>query len=263
MANKPSTTTITVITRHGTYKGVECPQTDPAYKRCKCRKSLYIYEGGKVTYRSAKTRSWEQAEKVAQAERDKRDPVKVRLQEINAAEAKRKALLKSSSITITDAVDRWLLSLSKESKKTDVVRKRAGWRIKAWAEDQGIETVREITPDALDLWHGKWVKDAEMRYNRLGQTSSAHFQSRLKSFFVWCLATRQITFDPSALLKPIALSKTRTQPLTPAQFDELLTKIEPLSGVNYSFHSTTTRFPYSRLNFFLSFSQLSLLLAGT
>jgi len=38
---------------------------------------------------------------------------------------------------------------------------------------------------------------------------------------------------------------------------------EEVSGVNYSFPSTTTRFPYSRLNFFLSFSQLSLLLAGT
>jgi|GEM_PF-2744471 thiol:disulfide interchange protein len=36
-----------------------------------------------------------------------------------------------------------------------------------------------------------------------------------------------------------------------------------VSGVNYSFPSMITRFPDSRLNFFLSFSQLSLLLAGT
>jgi len=40
-------------------------------------------------------------------------------------------------------------------------------------------------------------------------------------------------------------------------------KMYGLSDVNYSFPSTTTRFPYSRLNFFLSFSQLPLLLAGT
>ena len=225
MAKEIGTTTITVFARHS----ADCPKTDPQWKRCDCRKSLYIYEGGKVTYRSANTRSWEQAEKVAQAERDKRDPVKVRLQEIDAEEAKKKALLKSTSITVTDAVDRWLLSLSKESTKTDVVRKRAAWRIKAWAKDQGIETVREITPDALDLWRGKWAKDAEMRYNRIGQTTSAHFQSRLKSFFVWSLATRQITFDPSALLKPRALSQVRTQPLTPEQFDELLTRIEPFT----------------------------------
>jgi hypothetical protein len=36
-----------------------------------------------------------------------------------------------------------------------------------------------------------------------------------------------------------------------------------LSGVNYSVPSTTTRFPDSCLNFFLSFSRVSLLLAGT
>jgi integrase len=225
MEKETSTTTITVFTRHST----DCPKTDPQWKRCDCRKSLYIYEGGKVTYRSAKTRSWEQAERVAQAERDKRDPVKVRLQEIDTEEEKRKALLKASSITVTDAVDRWLLYLPKEGSKTEVIRNRAAWRIKAWAEDQGIETVGEITPDALDLWRGKWSKDAEMRYNRMGQTYSAHFQSRLKSFFVWCLGTGQITRNPAVLLKPIALSQTRTQPLNPAQFNELLTRIEPFT----------------------------------
>jgi len=228
MANKtrPTTTTITVYTRHND----DCKKKNDRYwKRCNCRKSLYVYVDGKVTYMSAKTRSWEQAERLAQQERDKRDPVKVRLQEIDARETKKEALLRATSITVADAVDRWLLSLAKESKKTDIVRARAAWRIKAWAKDQGIETVREITPDALDLWRGKWAKDAEKRYNRIGQTSAAQFQGRLKSLFVWCLATRQITFDPSVLLKPITRSKARTQPLAPVQFDELLTRIEPFT----------------------------------
>jgi hypothetical protein len=35
------------------------------------------FANGKTTCVSAKTRSWEQAERFAQAERDKRDPVKV------------------------------------------------------------------------------------------------------------------------------------------------------------------------------------------
>ena len=175
---------MTVFTRHT----ADCPKAaDRYWKRCNCRKSLYIYEGGKVSNISARTRSWEQAERFAQTERDKRDPVKVRLREIEAEEAQKKAFLKATSITVPDAVDRWLLSLTKESTKTDIVRNRVAWRIKAWAEDQGIETVREITPDALDLWRGKWARDAEERYNRIGQTTSAHFQSRLKGFFVWCL----------------------------------------------------------------------------
>jgi hypothetical protein len=81
--------TISVFTRHST----ECPKSDnPQWKRCNCRKSLYIREGGKTTYVSAKTRSWEQAERIAQAERDKRDPVKVKLQNIAESEAAKDAL---------------------------------------------------------------------------------------------------------------------------------------------------------------------------
>jgi integrase len=222
----PSTPTVTVFTRHN----ADCPKVDDRFwKRCKCRKSIYIYIDGRVTNRSAKTRSWEQAKKIAQIERDNHDLVKVRLREIDAEEARKEALLRATSITVSDAVDRWLLSLPKESQKTDVVRARAAWRVNAWAKDQGIETVREITPDVLDLWRGRWAKDAEKRYNRIGQTSAAQFQGRLKGFFVWCLATRQITFDPSVLLKPITLNKARTQPLTPAQYEELFTKIEPFT----------------------------------
>lgn len=225
--NNPATTTVTVFTRHND----DCPKAaDRFWKRCKCRKSLYIYEAGKVTNISARTRSWEQAEKVAQAERDKRDPVRVRLQEIEAEEARKRAEVTANSITVPDAVDRWLKSLPKESNKTEVVRARAAWRIKAWAEDQGIETVREITPDVLDFWRGKWAKNAEKRYNRLGQTSSAHFQSRLKAFFIWSLGIGQIDRNPAVLLKPIPLSKERTQPLSKTQFDELLTKIEPFTA---------------------------------
>jgi hypothetical protein len=64
---------------------------------------------------------------------------------------------------------------------------------------------------------------------------------------------------PDQLKTNCALSTRQSFSQTPSSPGFL----QPLSGVNYSFHSTTTRFPYSRLNFFLSFSQLSLLLAGT
>ena len=68
--------TITVFTRHT----AECPEAgNPQWNRCDCRKSLYIREAGKTTYVSANTPSWDAAERVAQAERDKRDPVKIEL----------------------------------------------------------------------------------------------------------------------------------------------------------------------------------------
>ena len=84
MANAPSTTTITVFARHST----ECPQTNPQWERGTCRKSLSIYENGNKTYKSAKTRSWKQAERVAEAERNLGDPVMIQLREIAAQKAK-------------------------------------------------------------------------------------------------------------------------------------------------------------------------------
>ncbi len=83
-----TTSTISVFTRHS----VDCPKRhDPQWRRCNCRRSLYIYEGGKKTVVSAKTRSWQQAERMAQAERDKRDPVKIELQTIAEQEAAKAA----------------------------------------------------------------------------------------------------------------------------------------------------------------------------
>src|ERR1035441_501869 len=95
-ATDPTTITISVFTRHNE----DCPKAaDRYWKRCKCRKALYIYEGGRDSTVSARTRSWEHAELFAQTERDRRDPVKLRLQGIEAEEAKKEALLKSTSIT--------------------------------------------------------------------------------------------------------------------------------------------------------------------
>ena len=98
--NKITTTTVTVFTRHS----ADCKKTDPQWKRCNCRKSLYIYADGKVTYKSAKTRSWETAEKAAQAERDARDPVLLRLKEINDDVSAKTA----GAITVETATHRWL-----------------------------------------------------------------------------------------------------------------------------------------------------------
>jgi hypothetical protein len=74
-----ATTVVAVYTRHAP----ECPKrTDRYWKRCKCRKALCIREEGKIRRVSAKARSLEQAERLAQTERERRDPVRRKLQEI-------------------------------------------------------------------------------------------------------------------------------------------------------------------------------------
>ena len=106
--NPMSSLTISVFTRHS----AECPQRDnPQWKRCKCRKSLYIYETGKVTYKSAKTRSWEQADLVAQAERDARNPVKIELQKIAEREAAKKAAEEGQKVSLETSLDQWFTGM--------------------------------------------------------------------------------------------------------------------------------------------------------
>lgn len=67
------TETVRVYTRHVP----DCPRVDdPQWRRCKCRKYLYIYKGGKDRAISAKTRSWEAAEKKAREIMDAWDPLR-------------------------------------------------------------------------------------------------------------------------------------------------------------------------------------------
>ncbi|MFZ1139029.1 MAG: hypothetical protein WAN76_07620, partial [Candidatus Sulfotelmatobacter sp.] len=80
------TRTVTVITRHS----ADCKDKDKGsnWSKCRCRKALLIYEGeGSGTNRriSAKTRSWEKAEKFAQEWRDRWDPEKQELKRLRAA----------------------------------------------------------------------------------------------------------------------------------------------------------------------------------
>ena len=105
-----SSSTITVFTRHS----ADCPRRDePQWKRCNCRKSLYIRENGKAAYVSAKTRSWEQAERFAQSERDKRDPVKVQLQKIAEQEMAKAEASAAKLVPLKDAFEQWLDGMKK------------------------------------------------------------------------------------------------------------------------------------------------------
>jgi integrase/recombinase XerD len=215
-------TTISVYTRHSP----DCPKkTDKNWKRCRCRKWLYIFEGGEDRRVSAGTRSWEQAEEVAQAERDRRNPVKQRLQEIKDQEAQKLVLTKAQNITVEDATGRWLRSIKSSSEETAVIYERAARRINTWAADLEIKSLTDVTADMLDQWRGEWGDDADKKYNQIGVTSQSHFQGYLKRFFRYAVRLDLIPRDPALGLAPITKSDKRTKRLTPAQFKELLVAI--------------------------------------
>jgi site-specific recombinase XerD len=211
--------TISVFARHS----AECPKREePQWKRCKCRKSLYIREDGKTTYVSAKTRSWEEAERVAQAERDKRDPVKIELQKIAESEAAKEAANLPNLKPLGDALDQWLIGMKAPGGTSINAYRSTTRRIRRWAERVGVVYVSDVTPSLLDEWRGSWGPDAPEDHNRLALTTQSALLTRIKTFFRWATAMEFTKRNPTLMLRAITPDDSQTWPLTPAQFDELL-----------------------------------------
>jgi hypothetical protein len=107
----PATLTIKVQTRHTQ----ECPQRGDLYsKKCKCRKQLYIYENGKKRTESAKTRSWDAAEKYARERMGEFDPAKIAAHKLDeerarllAVEEQKRAEAQAKRVLIDAALDQW------------------------------------------------------------------------------------------------------------------------------------------------------------
>jgi site-specific recombinase XerD len=199
--------TIAVFTRHS----VDCRyRNEPQWRRCKCRKSLYIREGGKTRYISAQTRSWEQAEKFAQTERDKRDPVKMELQKIAEAEAAKDAVRLKP---ISEALEQWLTGMKSPGDTSIDAYRSTTRRIQEWADHEGIHYVNDVTPGMLDEWRGSWTS---------ALTTQAALLTRVKAFFRWATAMEYTPRNPALMLKAITPDDSQTWPLTPKQFTALL-----------------------------------------
>lgn len=192
--------TITVFARHS----VNCPKRDdPQWKRCKCRKSLYIRENGKTAYVSAKTRSWEQTERVEQAERDKRDPVKVELQKIAESEAVKETARQAKLKPLADALEQWLAGMKSPGGTSMNAYRSTRRKILRWAESAAVVNVSDATPALLDAWRSSWSPDAEDSENRLALTTQAALLTRVKAFFRWATAMEFVRKNPTLMFKAV------------------------------------------------------------
>jgi len=216
--------TITVFVRHSS----ECPKRDdPQWKRCNCRKSLYIREGGKTRYLSAQTRSWEQAERMAQAERDLRDPVQIKLQKIAESEAAKDALRLKP---LGDALKQWLAGMKTPGEASVDAYRSTTRKIQRWADRVGVVYVSDVTPALLDEWRASWSPDAKDKANRLALTTQAALLTRVKAFFRWAAAMEYARRSPALMLKAVTPEDSQTWPLTPQQFEELLAATHKLDA---------------------------------
>ena len=223
---------VSVFTRHTS----DFPHKNDRYykgKGCRCRKSLYINEDGKDRRISARTRSWEQAEKAAQAEREKRDPALIELRKSLEAKAAKKAAEEAAdaaemadAITIERALKLWTAGFKDQSLSTAKTYRIVVRKISSWALLEGIVSLRDVTPAQLDQWRSEWSLKAIRKEDRMGPTTQNQFVKRVKAFFRWAYEIEHIGRDPAKALKSIVTKPEQTMPLTQKQFDLVMAAVD-------------------------------------
>jgi integrase len=219
------TRTVTVITRHS----AQCKDKDQGsdWRKCNCRKALLVYEGeGSGTNRriSAKTRSWEKAEKLAQEWRDRWDPEKQELKSLRAAKKAKQVRIEAAvALYISDMItrlgDNGTVAMARslfgdvDSATNEV--KRDG-HLFHWLDTcpQRPEYIADFTPSHITAWRSSW---------RFGDLTAANRWTMVKSFFGFCEGQGWIENSPARKLKPLEAQKgSRTAIFTDEQYEKIL-----------------------------------------
>jgi integrase/recombinase XerD len=196
---------VTVYVRHS----ASCPKKNDQYwKRCKCPKWLYINSNGERFQRSAKTRSWERAEETRRAVE----------QDFEEAERHKQAGEKPNpeSVTLTDAVARFLAAKKKENLSDSTVAKLTTIfekQLLTWATEQNITTLDRIGGEELEAFRATW-KDAPLARKKK--------QERVIGFFYYCLRMGWTKSNPAILLGRVKVTEKPTDYFTREQYGKIV-----------------------------------------
>ena len=221
------TRTAKVIVRHS----ADCKdlKRGTEWRRCNCPKALLVYDGASKTNRriSAKTRSWEKAERFAKEYLDSFDPEKQELKRFRAAKER-------AQVTIEEAVALYLADMvtrlgdsgtarmarslfGNVDPKTKAVT--ANGRLFDWL-DSLLPTdrptyVSEFSPALVTAWRNAWKFGSDL--------TAANRWSMVKRFFTFCESQGWIQDSPARKLKRMNVDKgNRTAIFTDDQYAAIL-----------------------------------------
>lgn len=221
------TLTIKVQTRHSQ----ECShRADLYFRKCNCRKQIYIYENGRARTESAKTRSWEKAEALVRERLGERDPAVVEARLLAAERARlladeeeKRAAAAAARIPIARAVEEWLAGLQPKSRSRASQFQSITAKLRSWAQEKGLTYLDEIKAAQLYAWHGQWSSKAANLRDRMGPSTQNIYVSHLRRFFKWAVLVDYLLKDPSLILQQRKYQRIQTKPLhDEAQFREVL-----------------------------------------
>jgi len=169
------TRTVEIVVRHS----ADCKdrQRGTEWKKCNCRKSLVVYDGAtKTTHRiSAKTRSWEKAEKFRTDYLNDLDPDQQELKRLRTAEQQKQK-------PVDEAVELYLANMIARKAADGTVsgaRHLLSDALCGWLSKQVPRPVHisEITPEHLIAWRASWA---------LGDLTAAIRWGSVRGFFNFC-----------------------------------------------------------------------------
>jgi integrase/recombinase XerD len=202
-----TTPVVTVFVRHKP----QCPRAgEEFHKNCKCRKHLRWSYGGKQFRQSAKTKSWEEAEKEKRRIEDKFDPKRP-----DAALTVNRETRK----TTRNAIDTFVASKQSQGVSEVVINKytRELNRLEEHFAARGKVFPSEITLDDLIEFRAGWVKAYP------SATTRQKVQERLRGFLRYCYEAGHIARIPT--LSPIKPNAPSTMPLTAKEYKTLLESV--------------------------------------
>jgi len=210
--------TITPYRRHS----AECPhKSQRGYKKCQCPMWLERWDKGKCLRKSAKTRSWEQGQKLARAEEQRYEQV--------ALGEKPKPV----AVTVEEAATSFMDTKKGEGLDKDTLQKhrRMTALLLDYCHRKNLLFICEVSLPHLTAHRAEWDKNLKSKLSRRNN------QGRLKEFFRYCRKSKWIDENPAEDLGTIKIKKNeqiRTDPFEPEEMQPTLAALEPAFEVEYT-----------------------------
>jgi integrase/recombinase XerD len=196
-----------IFTRHSP----TCPQTDPAWKRCRCVRWVDYSVDGVRHRESTKKRSWEQATVYAR-----------RVEAMYAAMEAGEQPKPKEPCTVAWAVSAYLSDARSRHLAGVTVYKLKHWledQMLAWCRTNRVHYLHDLTLERLREWRSTWTDSAVTSRNR---------QSRVISFLKFCTLSGWIAINPAAGLSKIKVNAVPTDYFRDDEFDRVLEACEKM-----------------------------------
>lgn len=195
---------VSVFTRHLP----ECQQNGKPnaglFRRCSCPKHLQWSANGRQFRASAKTRSWENAERLARAKE----------KELLQLQAEGKPLI--GPMTVEEAVAKYLADKRQQGLVDDTLSKLENIFKKqflGWCSSAHVTYLRDLDLERLREWRGTWIGGALTRKK---------LQERVRGFFRFGLDSGWISSNPAKGLSKIKVEDPPTDYFPREEFDHII-----------------------------------------